>query len=177
MTQNRWKGAAGAAGAVVLALAGAWFGLDLGDGGSGGSGSGVTTSPAAAADSGSGGDSGQGRGGAGNGGDGDVDPEWTRGTCAADTLPEEADDVIGDILQDRPLAHPEHDGKRFGNYEGILPKEKSGYYREYTVETPGLNHRGARRIVVGGGSEHDPDYWYWTDDHYESFCAIPDAEE
>lgn len=146
MTQTRWKGAAGAAGAVVIALAGAWFGFDLGDGGSG-------DSP------------------------GEVDPDWRHATCAVDSLPDEADEVIDDILEDRPLAYPAHDGKRFANYEGRLPKEPSGYYREYTVETPGLDHRGARRIVVGGGSEHDPDYWYWTDDHYASFCAIPDAEQ
>ena len=65
---------------------------------------------------------------------------------------------------------------RFGNYEGVLPQESRDYYREYTVETPGLNHRGTRRIVTGGGSETDPDVWYYTDDHYESFCSIPDAE-
>jgi ribonuclease len=45
------------------------------------------------------------------------------------------------------------------------------------VETPGVGHRGARRIVVGGGSDTDPDVWYYTDDHYESFCEIPDAEK
>lgn len=107
---------------------------------------------------------------------GDVDPDWTAGTCQVATLPEQADEVIDDILAGRPLGHPGHDGTRFGNYEGVLPKEPSGYYREYTVETPGVNHRGARRIVTGGGTERDPDYWYFTDDHYESFCAIPDAE-
>ena len=54
--------------------------------------------------------------------------------------------------------------------------QSSDFYREYTVETPGLDHRGARRIVTGGGSETDPEVWTFTDDHYESFCEIPDAE-
>ena len=58
-----------------------------------------------------------------------------------------------------------------------LPQQAKNYYREYTVETPGIGHRGAKRIVTGGGSETDPDVWYYTDDHYESFCSIPDAED
>ena len=75
-----------------------------------------------------------------------------------------------------PYEHPDNDNKRFGNYEGVLPKESKNYYREYTVDSPGVNHRGAKRIVTGGGTETDPDVWYYTDDHYESFCEIPDAE-
>ena len=97
--------------------------------------------------------------------------------CAVDTLPEQADDVIDAILDGGPFDNPDDDGKHFGNYEGVLPSENSSYYREYTVETPGLSHRGARRIVVGGGSDTDPDVWYYTDDHYETFCYIPDAED
>lgn len=98
-------------------------------------------------------------------------------TCEVAALPDNADTVIDSILTDGDFAHPEHDGKHFGNYEGLLPDESNDYYREYTVETPGLDHRGARRIVVGGGTDTDPDVWYYTADHYESFCAIPDAEE
>jgi guanyl-specific ribonuclease Sa len=98
-------------------------------------------------------------------------------SCAVDTLPEQADEVIDLILDGGPFDHAEHDGKHFGNYESVLPAENSSYYREYTVDTPGINHRGARRIVVGGGSDTDPDVWYYTDDHYESFCSIPDAED
>ncbi|AKE40962.1 guanyl-specific ribonuclease [Corynebacterium kutscheri] len=96
--------------------------------------------------------------------------------CYVDTLPKEAEEVIDDILSGGPFEYPESDGKHFGNYEGLLPKEKSSYYREYTVESPGIRHRGERRIVVGGGSPTDPDTWYYTDDHFESFCSIPDAE-
>jgi ribonuclease T1 len=98
-------------------------------------------------------------------------------SCAVDTLPTEADDVIDAVLDGGPFDHPGDDGKHFGNYEGALPKESGSYYREYTVDTPGVHHRGARRIVVGGGSDTDPDVWYYTDDHYASFCSIPDAED
>jgi ribonuclease T1 len=42
-----------------------------------------------------------------------------------------------------------------------------GYYREYTVRSPGVRDRGARRIVAGGGGEY-----YYTADHYRSFMQI-----
>lgn len=112
------------------------------------------------------------------GDDGDGSGSASSGdSCAVDTLPGEADGVIDNILGDGDFDHPDHDGKRFGNYEGILPEESGDFYREYTVETPGIDHRGAQRIVVGGGTETDPDVWYYTSDHYESFCEIPDAED
>jgi ribonuclease T1 len=59
------------------------------------------------------------------------------------------------------------DGAVFGNREGLLPKQPRGYYREYTVKTPGERTRGARRIVVGKGGE-----LYYTDDHYNHFRRI-----
>ena len=92
------------------------------------------------------------------------------------TLPREAHDTIALVDHGGPYPHPDNDDKRFGNYEGILPKEKSGYYREYTVETPGVRHRGARRLVTGGGSDGRVDAWYYTDDHYETFCQISEDE-
>ncbi len=98
-------------------------------------------------------------------------------SCEVATLPGEAEPVIDDILSGGPYEYPGEDGGHFGNYEGVLPKEKSSYYRSYTVDTPGMNHRGAKRIVVGGGTETDPEVWYYSDDHYESFCVIPDAED
>ena len=97
--------------------------------------------------------------------------------CEVSTLPAEAADTIEDINSAGPYDFPDNDNTRFGNYEGILPDEELGYYREYTVITPGLDHRGARRIATGGGTEADPDVWYYTDDHYETFCEIPDAEQ
>ena len=98
-------------------------------------------------------------------------------SCPLNSLPTEADEVAHDILAGGPFDHPDEDGSHFGNYQRILPRKNSNFYREYTVDTPGVGHRGARRIVVGGGSDTDPDVWYYTDDHYESFCEIPDAEK
>ena len=46
-----------------------------------------------------------------------------------------------------------------------------GYYHEYTVRTPGVKSRGARRIVCGG-TARTPDACYYTDDHYQSFRRI-----
>ena len=66
----------------------------------------------------------------------------------------------------------EKDGTVFGNRERLLPARKRGYYREYTVPTPGLSHRGARRIVCGGHQPQVPEACYYTSDHYTSFRRI-----
>jgi ribonuclease T1 len=92
--------------------------------------------------------------------------------CAVAGLPPEAHEVIDDIEAGGPYEHPRNDGVTFGNREGLLPDEDRGYYREFTVETPGSSDRGARRIVTGGPDERDPEHWYYTDDHYESFCEF-----
>jgi len=63
------------------------------------------------------------------------------------------------------------DGSVFGNRERQLPAQKRGYYREYTVKTPGSRDRGARRIVCGGQSRA-PDACYYTANHYASFRRI-----
>ena len=97
--------------------------------------------------------------------------------CEVASLPDEASPVIDDILTGGPYEYPGEDGGHFGNYEGLLPSEHGDYYRSYTVDTPGMGHRGPKRIVVGGGTETDPETWYYSEDHYESFCVIPDAEE
>lgn len=115
-------------------------------------------------------------GGSGSGGSGGSGSS-SLPSCPLNSLPTEADEVAHDILAGGPFDHPDEDGSHFGNYQRILPRKNSNFYREYTVETPGVGHRGARRIVVGGGSDTDPDVWYYTDDHYESFCEIPDAEK
>ena len=81
-------------------------------------------------------------------------------------LPPEAADTVALIDEGGPFPY-EKDGSTFGNYEGLLPDREDGYYREYTVETPGSPDRGARRIV--GGAEGE---LYWTEDHYESFEVI-----
>ena len=82
------------------------------------------------------------------------------------TLPETYDK----IRQGGPFPY-EKDGVVFGNRERLLPAEKRGYYREYTVNTPGLGHRGTRRIVCGG-MPRTPDSCYYTADHYASFRRI-----
>ncbi len=93
--------------------------------------------------------------------------------CRDDVLPPELEDVAEDVEAGGPFEFPGKDGSTFGNREGYLPDEGRGYYREYTVETPGLDHRGARRIVTGGGETPDlPEVWYYTEDHYESFCEF-----
>ncbi len=88
-------------------------------------------------------------------------------------LPPEARRTLTLIRQGGPFPHRQ-DGAVFQNREGRLPRQGRGYYREYTVDTPGLDHRGARRIVAGG---RPPREYYYTDDHYESFrrFEIPGA--
>ena len=81
-------------------------------------------------------------------------------------LPPEARETVALIKAGGPFAH-QRDGAVFGNREGLLPERERGYYREYTVKTPGARDRGARRIVVGRGGEY-----YYTDDHYLSFRRI-----
>jgi len=79
-------------------------------------------------------------------------------------LPAEARQTIALIPRGGPFPHRE-DGSTFPTREQQLPQRPRGYYREYTVDTPGAGNRGARRIVTGG---NPPDAWYFTDDHYES---------
>lgn len=95
--------------------------------------------------------------------------------CDVLDLPATALNTIEDIEVGGPYEFPRNDGGTFQNREGILPDENRAYYREFTVVTPDLDHRGARRIVTGGPVETDPDHWYYTDDHYESFCEFDPA--
>ena len=83
-------------------------------------------------------------------------------------LPVEARKTLSLIKQGGPFPY-ERDGIIFGNFEKRLPREKRGYYREYTVKTPGERTRGARRIVAGG---NPPVVFYYTADHYQSFRRI-----
>nr|WSW46846.1 guanine-specific ribonuclease N1 and T1 [Streptomyces sp. NBC_01001] len=95
-------------------------------------------------------------------------PVWARGmvTVRADALPSQARDVL--VLVDKGGPYPyRQDGTVFGNFEKVLPKQKRGYYHEFTVKTPGERDRGARRIVTGEGGE-----FFYTDDHYDTFKAV-----
>ena len=87
-------------------------------------------------------------------------------TIELDKLPKEARETIRLIQRGGPFPY-EKDGATFGNREGLLPKQPNGYYREYTVITPGSRDRGARRIIGGRGGE-----LYYTDDHYDSFKRV-----
>lgn len=101
-------------------------------------------------------------------------------------LPAEAHQTLKLIRNGGPFPH-ERDGITFGNYEKLLPAAPRGHYREYTVTTPGINHRGARRIVIGCERQRpvtvssgplrlaqcrDGGEFYYTADHYRSFRRI-----
>ena len=83
-------------------------------------------------------------------------------------LPAEAVDTLRSIEAGGPFPY-DRDGSVFQNREGRLPAQPRGYYREYTVVTPGSPDRGARRIVSGG---EPPAEFYYTEDHYRSFRRI-----
>ncbi|MDQ1053041.1 ribonuclease T1 [Arthrobacter sp. SORGH_AS 212] len=84
-------------------------------------------------------------------------------------LPAEGRRVLALIRAGGPYRYSQDD-QAFGNFEGILPRRDRGYYREYTVPTPGESDRGARRIVAGADGEK-----YYTGDHYESFSFITEG--
>ena len=92
-------------------------------------------------------------------------------SLAWSSLPVQGQQVMQQIRDGGPFRY-EKDGTVFGNRERRLPGEKRGFYREYTVPTPGLSHRGARRIVCGGMQPRKPDACYYTEDHYTSFRLI-----
>lgn len=85
-------------------------------------------------------------------------------------LPREAQTTLQMVKQGGPFKY-EKDGVVFGNYEARLPKQKRGYYHEYTVETPRAKNRGARRIIAGGNPVSSDEYYY-TGDHYQTFRRI-----
>ncbi len=80
----------------------------------------------------------------------------------------ELDATLSLIKRGGPFPHS-RDGIVFENREKLLPGRVRGYYREYTVPTPGASHRGARRVVSGG---NPPEVFYYTEDHYQSFREI-----
>lgn len=95
-----------------------------------------------------------------------VDPESGLLFVDLNDLPPEAGATVALIESDGPFPY-DQDGAVFQNREGILPDEPRGYYREFTVETPGSPDRGARRLVSGADGQ-----LYWTEDHYDSFRRI-----
>ena len=87
-------------------------------------------------------------------------------TVAASGLPVQAQDTIVLVERGGPFPYP-RDGVVFDNRENLLPAEPTGYYREYTVPTPGESDRGPRRIIHGRGGQ-----FYYTADHYVSFVRV-----
>ncbi len=92
-------------------------------------------------------------------------------TVTLTALPAQGRDMMALIEKGGPFKYNK-DGTVFGNREKILPARPRGYYREYTVRTPGVSSRGARRIVCGGQQPRAPDACFYTDDHYGSFRQI-----
>jgi ribonuclease T1 len=88
------------------------------------------------------------------------------GEVSSRNLPPEARETLVLIRKGGPFPHAQ-DGRVFSNREQLLPARKRGYYREYTVSTPGLRNRGPRRIVIGAAGE-----LFYTDDHYRSFRTV-----
>ncbi|WP_370892739.1 ribonuclease domain-containing protein [Janibacter sp. GXQ6167] len=87
-------------------------------------------------------------------------------TIRESALPPQARETLRLIRAGGPYPYA-RDGIGFGNREGVLPERSRGYYKEYTVRTPGVSHRGPRRIITGSQGDR-----YYTDDHYESFRQV-----
>src|SRR5919107_4694370 len=85
---------------------------------------------------------------------------------ATEELPSEARTTLQLVEKGGPFPY-QRDGAVFGNFERRLPLKQRGYYREFTVPTPGRRDRGARRIVAGENGEY-----YYTENHYRTFCKI-----
>lgn len=92
------------------------------------------------------------------------------GIAVAD-LPPEGRETLALIQQGGPFPH-KRDGIVFQNRERLLPEGRRGHYREYTVATPGVKHRGARRIVCGGEPPQQPAACWYSADHYQSFRKV-----
>jgi ribonuclease T1 len=96
-------------------------------------------------------------------------------TIKQSDLPKEGLKTLELIQKGGPFPYADKDGSTFGNREGTLPRQKRGYYSEYTVKTPYARNRGAKRIIAGKGMTGDPatsgEYFY-TEDHYASFKRI-----
>ena len=97
--------------------------------------------------------------------------ESISGTVVLAQLPAQAQATERLIRSGGPFPNGK-DGTVFGNRERLLPAQPRGFYREYTVRTPGAHDRGARRIVCGGRHPSEPEACFYTGDHYASFRRI-----
>lgn len=101
---------------------------------------------------------------------GGATPDSGLATIPESQLPPEGRETLGLIHDEGPFPY-DRDGITFDNREGILPQQQGGYYSEYTVPTPGLDHRGAKRIVCGQAMD-----CFYTEDHYASFAQIEEGQ-
>jgi ribonuclease T1 len=100
-----------------------------------------------------------------------LDGSVNAASVALASLPAEAQQTQQLILRGGPFPYRK-DGSTFGNRERQLPAKPRGFYKEYTVKTPGSSDRGARRIVCGGPRPAQPEACFYTADHYASFRRI-----
>ena len=98
---------------------------------------------------------------------GSRDPDSGLRVVALSSLPREAQSTVRLVDAGGPFPYAK-DGATFSNREGVLPSHPRGWYREYTVPTPGEGDRGARRIVTGD----DDRLIYYTADHYDTFVRV-----
>lgn len=98
----------------------------------------------------------------------------TSGLPVCTDEPAEVADAVAAVRNNGPYLRPRDDGGIFGNRERLLPRQASGYYREYTVEAPGQRFPGPRRLITGGQAKlgAEPEVWFYTADHYQSFCEL-----
>jgi ribonuclease T1 len=104
--------------------------------------------------------------------------DWSgESTCPMGTLPAEVRDTVRRIHAGGPFPFPRTDGAAFANREGHLPSQRGGYYHEYTVITPRSRDRSLRRMVTGGTPLTDPTQYFYTGNHYDSFCLVIGTEK
>ena len=149
---------------VVLALVAIWL-IVSGRDSTSGAGSTPGARSSATSSSGQPGSS----GGAGGGSGGQATPRSDLPTISESRLNAQAAHTLALIRSGGPYPYRQ-DGVVFTNRERLLPRQASGYYREFTVVTPGSPDRGARRIIAGDGGD-----LYYTDDHYASFRQIEEG--
>lgn len=159
MTRSRRDAVSLAVGVVALVvLLAAWWVAGSGDAGDGADGSSAGPSATAVATR-----------SPGTGPSSAVPPARDTGglpVVRVGDLPPEARATLALIQAGGPFPY-DRDGATFGNRERLLPRHPGGWYREYTVPTPGEDDRGARRIVTGRDGTV-----YWTADHYGSFSVV-----
>lgn len=95
----------------------------------------------------------------------------TTGVAACGNVPAQVQDTVRAIQNAGPFVRRK-DGSTYQNRNRALPVKASGFYREYTVKTPGSSTAGVRRVVTGGNPKRHPQWYFYTGDHYDTFCQL-----